>query len=174
MGNLIDCHERLGQFGQAEMWRHKWAAVVRERAGADSPDYAGELGALGLNLLQQKKWADAEAVLRECLTIRKQQQPDAWTTFNTLSMLGGAILGQANSTSDPREKAQRLAEAEPLLIKGYEGMKEREQTIPPPGQARLPEALDRLIELYASLDKPDQLTKFQQLRLQYPAARAVK
>ncbi|MDP1559892.1 MAG: hypothetical protein Q8M16_00670, partial [Pirellulaceae bacterium] len=40
------------------------------------------------------------------------------------------------------------AEAEPLLLKGYEGMKARAPTIPVQGMIRLPEALDRLISLY--------------------------
>jgi len=52
--NLIACHERLQQFDQAEIWRRKWLAVVKERSGADSLPYAGELAALGLNLIQQK------------------------------------------------------------------------------------------------------------------------
>ena len=50
---------------QAEPWRRKWLAVVKERSGADSLPYAGELSALGLNLLHQKKWVAAEVVLRE-------------------------------------------------------------------------------------------------------------
>ena len=43
-------------------------------------------------------------------------EPDTWTTFNTKSMLGGALLGQ-----------KKYAEAEPLLLKGYAGMKRRER-----------------------------------------------
>src|SRR5262245_43985278 len=56
VANLIDCHERLKQFDQAEAWRRKWLAVVKERSGADSLPYAGELASLGLNLLHQQKW----------------------------------------------------------------------------------------------------------------------
>ena len=54
-------------------------------------------------------------MLREVLAIREKVRPDAWTTFNTKSMLGEALLGQ-----------KRYAEAEPLLLAGYRGMKERE------------------------------------------------
>ena len=77
ISNLAFCHEQLQQFDQAEAWRRKWLAVVKERSGADSLPYVGELAALGLNLLQQKKWTDAETVLRECLAIREKAQPDA-------------------------------------------------------------------------------------------------
>ena len=36
--------------------------------------------------------AEAEPLLRECLAIRERTQADAWTTFNTKSLLGGALL----------------------------------------------------------------------------------
>jgi hypothetical protein len=72
-------------------------------------------------------------------------------------MLGGALLGQ-----------KKYADAEPLLLAGYEGMKQREQTIPPQGQVRLPEALDRLIELYTATDKPDEVKKWRAERAKYP------
>jgi eukaryotic-like serine/threonine-protein kinase len=60
--------------------------------------------------------------VRECLAIREKKEPDAWTTFNGRSQLGGALLGH-----------KRYADAEPLLLKGYEGMKQREDKIPPIG-----------------------------------------
>ena len=59
---------------------------------ADSPQLAGMLAQVGLLLLKLKHWAKAEAVVREALTIRGAKEPDAWTTFNTKSMLGGALL----------------------------------------------------------------------------------
>jgi tetratricopeptide (TPR) repeat protein len=135
--NLIHCQERSKHFDQAEASRRKWLAVVKERSGADSLPYAGELAALGQNLLQQKKWTDAEAVLRGCLALREKKQPNVWNTFNTQSMLGGALLGQ-----------KKHAEAEPLLKAGYEGMRARAKTIPPQGKVRLTEAAERLVQLY--------------------------
>lgn len=52
-------------------------------------------------------------------------------------MLGGALLGQNG-----------LAEAEPLLLDGYRGIKERESAIKPRSKVRIPEALERLVQLY--------------------------
>lgn len=109
----------------------------------------------------EKKWTEVEPILRECLTIREKTQPDAWNTFNTQSLLGGSLLGQG-----------RYAEAEPLLMAGYEGMKQRETTIPAPGKARLTDALDRLIEFYSVTDKPDEVQKWQTERAKYPPAEA--
>jgi eukaryotic-like serine/threonine-protein kinase len=56
------------------------------------------------------------------------------------------------------------------LLKGYEEMKQREKTIPEQGKIRLPEALDRLIELYTATNKPDDVKKWQAERAKYPAA----
>jgi hypothetical protein len=38
--------------------------------------------------------------------------------------------------------------AEPLIKEGYEGMKQREKTMPAAAKTRLTEALERLVQLY--------------------------
>ena len=93
----------------------------------NSPAHAAALAVRGsMLLLHEKKPAEAELKLRECLTIRQKIQPDDWTTFDTKSLLGEALLDQ-----------KKFAEAEPLLLSGYEGMKQREGTIPPQDKPRL-------------------------------------
>jgi tetratricopeptide (TPR) repeat protein len=74
-------------------------------------------------LLAQGKFAEAEPRARACLALREVEIQDAWQTFNARSMLGGSLLGQ-----------KHYADAEPLLLSGYEGMKQREGKIPPRGQ----------------------------------------
>src|SRR5262245_28689706 len=49
--NTIAAYEAAKQLDKAVAWRRKWLAVVKEQAGADSPAYASEQAALGLNLL---------------------------------------------------------------------------------------------------------------------------
>ncbi|MFZ4575075.1 MAG: tetratricopeptide repeat protein [Phycisphaerales bacterium] len=102
-----------------------------------SPELAGRLSTYGQTLLSLRAWAEAEPMLRECLAIRKNHLPDDWRTFNTMSMLGAALLGQS-----------KLAEAEPLLLDGYTGLKERQAAIPPESKGRIPAALERLVRLY--------------------------
>ena len=89
--------------------RSNWPRLGRSLP-KDSPELAGMLAQIGLSLLQQKKWTEAEPLLRECLAIREKTQPDVWSTFNTQSLLGGALLGQ-----------KKYAEAEPLLADGLRG-----------------------------------------------------
>jgi hypothetical protein len=50
----------------------------------------------------------------------------------------------------------RQAEAEPLVIAGYEGMKARESRIAVPDRSRLREAAERIVRLYEEWNKPGQ------------------
>ena len=101
----------------------------------------------------------AAAVLRESLAIREAKEPDAWTTFETKSMLGGALLGQEKS-----------ADAEPLLLAGYKGMKQRADRIPPRHKINLVEALDRLIELAEATGKPEDVKRWKDEKARLPGA----
>jgi tetratricopeptide (TPR) repeat protein len=127
--------------------------------GPEHPDTAGTMASLGSLLIEKRLFIEAEALLRECLTIREKTKPDAWTTFNTRRLLGSAVLNQ-----------KRYADAEQLLLKAYEGMKEREKSIPKSGGAdqRIPEALDALIELYTATNKSDEVKKWRAERAKYP------
>jgi hypothetical protein len=136
-------YEKLAQFALEML------ADAKSELPADSPLLAGMKAQAGLALLLGQRWAEAEPLLREALAVREQTEPDAWTTFNTQSMLGGALLGQ-----------KKYADAEPLLLAGYEGMKQRQEKITPHGQARAPEAAQRLVQLYEATGKPEEAAKW--------------
>jgi len=87
--------------------------------------------------------------LRECLAILEKTQPDVWSTFNVKSQLGGALLGQ-----------KKYADAEPLLLAGFEGMKRHEVRIPPKELVRLTEAVKRLVQLYEATGRMDETAKW--------------
>jgi hypothetical protein len=97
-----------------------------------------------LRLIQQKP-AEAEPPARRALAIRLDRHPDHWTRFDALSLLGAALAGQ-----------KKYAEAEPLLISGYEGLKEREERIPFLWRKKRPaEAGARIVALYDAWGKKD-------------------
>jgi serine/threonine protein kinase len=160
---LIDAYMKAGEYAKLAHLQEEQLAEARRTLPKDSPELASLLNQIGLSLVQQKKWIEADPHLRESLAIREKKEPDDWRIFNTTSLLGGALLGQ-----------RKYAEAEPLLLKGYEGMKRREKTIPPDGRVRLPEALDRLIDFYTVTNKPDEVKKWQAERARYPGAGPVQ
>jgi tetratricopeptide (TPR) repeat protein len=154
---LVSAYEHVGQPDQAERLLAETLDRFRKTGEPTSPATAGLLAQLGSMRLKLQEWEQAEPILRECLAIRERNAPDDWTTFNAKSMLGGALLGQ-----------HQYAQAEPLLLKGYEGMRQREAMIPPPAKARLTEALERLARLY---DATEQKDKAAERRKELDAAR---
>ena len=138
-------YESLGRWADAERVRRETLARRRNIPMADKTLWAGDIAWVGHNLLSQAKLSDAENLLREGLTIYDSSRPDEWRRFNTMSLLGGALLGQA-----------RYADAEALVIQGYQGMKERLVTVPAPQRQFLDEAAGRVIRLYESWGKPEQ------------------
>jgi hypothetical protein len=70
---------------------------------------------------------------------------------------------------------KKFAEAEPLLLSGYEGLKQREQQIPPAVRAtRLKEALQRLVQLYEAKGRADQAAEWKQRLAEFEKAEAEK
>jgi tetratricopeptide (TPR) repeat protein len=157
---LLDAYLKAGMTAEAAKLVHNQVADARKALPRDSSELALALARSSRTLLQLKAYADAEGLLRECLAIREKTEPDSWMTFNTKSMLGAALLGQ-----------KKYAEAEPLLLAGYDGMKQRQAKIPPQTPNRLTEAVERLVQCYEGMDKKDEAAKWQK---ELDAIRAVQ
>jgi tetratricopeptide (TPR) repeat protein len=157
---LIHAYQKAGENGKAAALLLEQLPAARKALPKDGPQLGGLLAQIGQGLLEQKKWAQAEPLLRECLAIRAKAQPDHWSTFNARSMLGGALLGQ-----------KKYANAEPLLLAGYQGMKKREAKIPPPARPRLREAAERLVQLYEATGKKDEAARWRKELSALPAAK---
>jgi len=148
--NLAEAYRATGKLDQALPLFEEAIRLSQEllttqrRQPVEDIELAETLAQLGRYLLHSQQPVAAEPPLRESLTLRQKTHPDAWTTFNTQSMLGGALLGQ-----------KKYADAKPLLLAGYEGMVQREPGIPSQRKLRLMEALERLVQLYDAWDKKD-------------------
>ena len=55
---------------------------------------------------------------------------------------------------------KKFAEAEPLILSGYEGMKAREGKIPAQAKAWLTEAADRIVQLYEAWGKTEKAAEW--------------
>jgi hypothetical protein len=96
---------------------------------------------------------------RECLAIRENKEPDNWPTFNTQSVLGGILT-----------KQKKLADAEPLLLSGFKGLKQQEANLPAAGKVCLKNTLQRLVQLYEAMDRPDQAAEWKQKLAEFEKA----
>jgi hypothetical protein len=115
-------------------------------------------------LLDAGSYAEAEPVARECLAVRQKQIPDDWRTFNARSMLGGALLGQKKYGE----------ETEAMLLSGYKGMEQRENSIPSEGRLRPREALQRLVQFYEATSRPDQAAEWKRTLAGFDQAELVQ
>jgi len=135
----------------------------RTQLAANSGRLAYVLAFVGNDLLKAQAYPEALLYIRESLSLREKHEPDVWTTFNTCSMLGEALLRQ-----------QKYTEAEQLLLKGYAGMKAREKSIPPQGSTRIPYAVDCLIQLYTETNNPNEVVKWKKVREAYQSKKESK
>jgi eukaryotic-like serine/threonine-protein kinase len=139
-----------GKLAEAESVYQDLLQRQRKLLPAEHNALAVTLANLGEILVDNRKAAQAEPLLRECLSMRQKHLPDGWTTFNTESVLGASLLGQ-----------KEYADAEPLLLEGYQGLKARQTKIPlQEKDRRLREALERLVQLYDAWGKPDEAAKW--------------
>ena len=64
--------------------------------------------------------------------------PQDWRAIHALNLLGAALLGQ-----------KKHAEAEPLLVRANQGLKQRETNLPAPWRVGLlNQAAERIVQLY--------------------------
>jgi non-specific serine/threonine protein kinase/serine/threonine-protein kinase len=150
MKNLASAYEAARKHPEAVRLYQELLSLQRQEEAADSPVLAETLASLGNCLLHTGNPEKAEPLLRECLTIRQKRQPDDWATFDNQSLLGGSLLAQ-----------KKYADAEPLLLLGYKGLKQRQANVPAGLRVeRLIEALERLVRLYDAWARPDEAAKW--------------
>jgi tetratricopeptide (TPR) repeat protein len=153
-GELLTAYVAARQAPEGTKLAQEILAEARKEHAADSPALAGALAQGGYNLVQLRSWDEAEPVLREALRLREKLEPEAWTTFNTRSMLGEALASQ-----------NKYADAEPLLVQGFDGLKARAAQIPEQFRAlRLTEAADRLVRLCEAQGKNEEAAKWRKER----------
>ncbi len=168
---LLEAYVKAGKGEAAASLIDELIASARKYSSAPSPKLANTLAQCGLACLHFRQFTTAEELLRECLAIREKTEPQAWTTYNTMAALGVALMERAMSESP--DKANRRAEAESLLLKGYEGIKARlvaenqNASLLKTQRQWLSNICDRLIDLYTSMDKPDKAKKWQANREQW-------
>jgi eukaryotic-like serine/threonine-protein kinase len=126
--------ERAGQWDKAI---RTLSEVVRLRTAKLGPGHFRTLRSVNVLAgahMRAQHWTQAEATLRECLDLYARALPDDEARFRTISQLGAALLGQ-----------KKYADAEPLLIGGYQGLKARESQLGVAAKKHLADAAARIV-----------------------------
>lgn len=150
MGNLAELYRENGQLNDALPLYTQLITLRKATFARDDPDTLLSMEAFADLLLELKDFEKAESVLRECLTVHEQVHGDDWQTYDARSRLGETLLGQ-----------EKFAEAEPILLDGYEGLKQQEAMVPNEAKPRLIEAIERLVRLYQATKNEAAAAKWQ-------------
>lgn len=144
MSNLGLVEHRRGHLAQAE--------TLSIRAWEDS-DAVSEIKSplrltigdrLAAILVDRKKFAAAEPLLRTVSEARKKKSPNDWSTFATLARLGDVLI-----------RMGRYAEAEPLLVDALRGLMQQEHNIPRSQRAVLETTSASMRKLYVAWNRPE-------------------
>jgi tetratricopeptide (TPR) repeat protein len=124
----------LGDFAAAETAARE--AITSYQKQQNPRGIGGGLAALGESLLGRRQFVEAATTLRQARDALTQQPPATkWLPPDVTSLLGAAVTGEG-----------KLADAEPLLVAGYEGLRD---TIGSP-RSRLRGSIERLIAFYGA------------------------
>jgi serine/threonine protein kinase/tetratricopeptide (TPR) repeat protein len=144
MNNLARAYQAVGRLTDALPLFESALKRSKAKLGSDHPITLLIMSNLGGGYLEASRWTEAERTASACLDVRKRKPSDDWRRYHTMSQLGAALAGQT-----------KYAEAEPLLLEGYEGLKARAAKIPASRQNAVPEAAARIVKLYEAWGKKD-------------------
>jgi tetratricopeptide (TPR) repeat protein len=145
MYGLAIAYRRAGRATDAILLLEELLPFAKMKLGPEHRLAILSMNNLVAAYLEANQWAKAELTARECLRLRETIPSDDWWRFQTMSQLGAALAGQT-----------RYAEAEALVVSGYEGLRVREAQIPALAKSRLGEAAERVVRLYQAWGKPEQ------------------
>jgi tRNA A-37 threonylcarbamoyl transferase component Bud32 len=153
INNLASAYFGSNRPANAEPLFAEWIQRQRPKLPTDDLNLALKLNLLGECRVLLKKFAEAEAPLRDSLHIYQKKVPNGLLRFDTESLLGASLAGQ-----------KQFSAAEPLLVnavKGFQGLKAK---LLPGGKKLAAAALDRLIDFYEAWGKPAEAAKWRALR----------
>ncbi|MBM4070233.1 MAG: tetratricopeptide repeat protein [Planctomycetes bacterium] len=151
MQSVAMAYEQTGDVNQALKLYTQAFQKLKEIFGPHQFQTLFAMDNLGAILVKLNRPADAEPMLRESLAVRQKKMPSRWETFNVQRLLGGALACQ-----------KKYAEAEPLLLHGYTGLKERATMIRSPLTRTTFErqSLEWLVQLYEATNRPAETARW--------------
>jgi tetratricopeptide (TPR) repeat protein len=153
MYSLGDVFAWQGKFTEAEdVFRQMLDAQQRNR-GLETVQAARVIASVGWAQFQLRRLSEAESSLRQALEILDITAPDSWWKYNTRSMLGATLAAQ-----------RKYAEAEPLLLSGYEGLKQRKPDFVFRCQFTTQQAGEAIAKFYQDSGQPEKAVAWQKLQ----------
>ena len=154
MDSLALVYSMSGRTAEAEAMHEKILSARRRVLGEDHPSTLLTMNTLSDLYLAEGKYRQAEGLMRISAPLSDKKIPKQWRRFQAHSLLGRSLAMQG-----------QFAEAEPLLLSGYEGMMQRQATVPPFNPRRERQSMERagtwIVDLYRDWGKPDKAAGWQ-------------
>ncbi len=149
LAGFASMYQRQGKYTLAETYAGQALAGRRHALGPEHPDTMASAADLALAYLSQGKFTESEPLSREAMQTDREKQPDDWQGFRAESLLGASLAGQ-----------KKYAEAEPLLLEGYQGMLARKERMMVEDWYHLDRAREWLVQLYQAWGKPQKAAEW--------------
>ena len=149
LASIASMYQRQGKYDVAETYAAQALAGLRHTLGPERPATMDVTADLALAYQSEGKFAASEPLAREALETDKKIQPDDWQRFRAESLLGASLAGE-----------KKYAEAEPLLLEGYQGMADRKDRIGVADRYHLDRALEWIVRLYGTWGKPEKAAQW--------------
>ncbi len=148
---LAGMYDRMKQYDKSEPIYQSNLIEITQRFGESDQRTADAIDLISENLLRQKKFVEAVALLRKCLEIREADQTN-WNASNARCRLGVSLMG-----------LDKMDEAEALLTKGFSELETHSERIPAKRRGPvLQAAAQSLVELNRKRNNNDELIKWEE------------
>lgn len=121
MRDLANLYQVQGKYAEAERLLTRALEIRRRIQGEQHPDTTNTLASLGEVRLRQQRYSEAEVLLRSALLTYEKTATDTWPRYRTQRLLGASLVSQ-----------NMHAEAESLLLSGYQGLTDWTRRYRPP------------------------------------------
>lgn len=146
---LASIYQRQEKYASAETYAAQALAGRRHILGSANNDTMSSAVDLGTAYFTEEKFIESERLAREALEFDRKNQASDWQQFRAESLLGASKAGQ-----------KKYAEAEPLLLEGYQGMLTRKDQIAVPDRFHLDRAREWIVQLYRAWGKPEKVAEW--------------
>jgi hypothetical protein len=144
-------YERQAKFSQAEPYAVELLAGRRHTLGQNNSSTMDAAADLAEIYVEERKFSAAEPLAREASEWDNKNRTDVWRNYRSKTLLGASLAGQ-----------RKFADAEPLLLEGYEGMTARKQKMESDELQEIDRAARWIAGMYDTWGKPDQASKWRQ------------
>lgn len=146
---LIGMYLQSGNNREAESLIRQWDEILAANPSANPVELAYAKNCLAESLLGQGKLAEAEPKSREAIDALTRLVPASIELCRAQSVLGAICC-----------KQDRYSEAEPLLLNAYAELSKNFPSAKPHLRWYAPRACERLMDFYASQEKPNEVEKW--------------